>query len=795
MVEYRDFTMTKNFFVKQAALLLGMFFLTAVFFYVPIFSKISITISDGWNEWSGAIFFKRWISQGVFPLWNPDVGFGTPEWTAINPLALHQLLLFLLPPEIVWNLVKVLNFVLSGWFLSLYLLRRLKTLFPAFLGGLIGAVAQLNVDIAFASYFLFVLSFLLADRFVNLRTYSAGLVFAGSFFVFCLSALPQPVLCAALFLFSYIAVHFGLHRNFNFRLWLTTLFPFVMVLLFFSPQILRVKEALDLSDRANVANGEVFSVFPWEYLHLFWPHFLLNSQDLVVNVIPGRMIAALQNYLSNFVNVRFSAFSYYGIFSFFAVSCLFFKRNLKPFEKTLLWILIFFILAAPILNPLFYPIMKRIPVLGLASTASLFGAVYITVLLLFVSILAAISLGYLSNTKISSEFNLGRIKKLFIGFAVFVILVSLFRLLIYTAFHFKSDPVRAFLSRWLIPLFSSKQFHQAPEFYAQRIAQAIHFLELWSSPRNVYFYIPVFLILSSMAILYGRLTEKIGKASFFIACFGLLMLDAKIFHPMSFHAPQDLAPLREEADFIKKDKTIFRVMALQDGSPEAADARANDMRNVILRPESQLIYGLSSPECLRSVIIKDFNDYMRRMTVEGGTRGRLVGEIETIRDASLLDLANIKYLIAPLSKGADAFPPDRYEHVYQTARCNIFRNKFSKERAFFLSPQTNGSVTVEQYSPHRIRLKVRADSPDELVLTDQYYPGWNAFVDGIPTPITKFQGTFRKIAIPSGQHTIEFKFQPTYLSYSIFLPLLGVILVLGCLFKSSHEESKIIENK
>lgn len=768
--------MDRNSFTARAGLLLGMFSLTACFFYTPAVSKVSILLGDGWNEWAAAIFFKTYISQGILPLWNPDVGFGVPDWISYSPFALHLLSLFFAPPEIVWNLVKILNFILSGWFLSLYLLRRKDMFIPAFLGGLIISIAQLNVDIVYASYFLFLLSFLLADRLVNVRSNGAALVFSISFLIFCLSALPQPIICATLFLFCYIAVRFQLRRNFNVHLCLLTIFPFVVCFMFFLPQILRVNELLHLSVRASVADKEVFSILPWEYLHIFWPNFMMNSQDPTLNIIPGRMVTALQNFVSPFVNVRFGQFTNYGIFPSFACVCLFFKKDLKYYEKVLLSFLVFMLLI-PILNPIIYPIVKRIPVIGLASSSSLFGATYNYILLLVVSILTALLIGYLSDSKIFSEFNLASIKRLFVGFVAFVIFASIIRLFIFISFHFKGEAVRERLNDLLTPIFSLSQFHYAPEFYMRRIAQASNFLKLWSSPKNVYFVMPIFLILSSIVTIYGRLTKRIGKIFFFIICFVLMMLDARIYHPMSFYDAKDIAPLKEEANFIKQDKSIFRVMALQDESSQAADAGANDLRNIILRPETHLIYGLSSSECYRSLVIKDYHDYMSRMIAEGGSRGRLVGEFKTIKNTSLLDLANIKYLIAPLSKGMDAFPPEHYEHVFQTTRCNIFKNKFAKERGFLLhSQQGTGFVTIDQYLPHRVCLDVETNIPNELVLSDQHYPGWRAYVDNVETQITKFQGTFRKITIPSGHHKVEFRFQPAYLSHGMTIPLLALIM-------------------
>lgn len=285
--------MTKGLFKTQAGLLLGMFFLAAAFFYSHFFTKIYITLGDDWCVfYAPAFFFKKHLAHGILPLWNPDVGFGIPEGIGVSPLALHRLLLFFMSPRIVWNFLNVFNFIFSGWLLSLYLLRRLGVLFPAFLGGLMISVAQLNVAICGASFFLFVLSFLLADRLVILKSYSAGILLSISLLAFSLNTVPQPVICAYSFLFCYILIRFRLHRNFDFHLWLVTVFPFLMALMLFSPQIFRIKELLDLSLRTKIADKEVFSILPWDYFQMIWPNNAMNSQNPALNFISGSMITA-----------------------------------------------------------------------------------------------------------------------------------------------------------------------------------------------------------------------------------------------------------------------------------------------------------------------------------------------------------------------------------------------------------------------------------------------------------------------------------------------------------------------
>jgi uncharacterized membrane protein YfhO len=46
------------------------------------------------------------------------------------------------------------------------------------------------------------------------------------------------------------------------------------------------------------------------------------------------------------------------------------------------------------------------------------------------------------------------------------------------------------------------------------------------------------------------------------------------------------------------------------------------------------------------------------------------------------------------------------------------------------------------------------------VLTDTWYPGWRATVDGRETPIHEAYGALRGVVLPAGAHTVEFRYRP-----------------------------------
>jgi len=70
------------------------------------------------------------------------------------------------------------------------------------------------------------------------------------------------------------------------------------------------------------------------------------------------------------------------------------------------------------------------------------------------------------------------------------------------------------------------------------------------------------------------------------------------------------------------------------------------------------------------------------------------------------------------------------------------------------------NVEFVSYRPEEIRLRVETDAPGYLVLTDTYYPGWIAQVDGQPAPIRRAYLYFRAVRLDSGDHQVAFLYRP-----------------------------------
>jgi hypothetical protein len=89
-----------------------------------------------------------------------------------------------------------------------------------------------------------------------------------------------------------------------------------------------------------------------------------------------------------------------------------------------------------------------------------------------------------------------------------------------------------------------------------------------------------------------------------------------------------------------------------------------------------------------------------------------------------------------------------------------------------------------QLGSGQVEINVGSPTPGLLVVSEQYYPGWRAEIDGTPTPIYAVDGIFRGAFLPAGQHRIVFVFDPASVKIGALISLLALCLVGYFLGKS-----------
>ena len=273
---------------------------------------------------------------------------------------------------------------------------------------------------------------------------------------------------------------------------------------------------------------------------------------------------------------------------------------------------------------------------------------------------------------------------------------------------------------------------------------------------------------------------------------GLVLLDLA-----SLGAYQDLGGKNPSLGF--EQPAIAGYLAGQAGGPYRIDTRT-DIES-LWQPDTALLYGF-----------EDVGGVANPLALADAAR---YWENLGSRSSRLYDLLNIRYVIAKKDVTLDW---DKFALAFDgDPQLNVYENRRTLPRAFFASkiqpaashedawnaihapdfdPATtavvegvsaststsSGQVTEIASAPNRLTVKVNADGPALLVLSQLWYPGWQVTVDG------RAQGSplrtnylFQGVLLEGGSHTVELQFaSPLWCTGWVLAGVAGVVLLVSC---------------
>jgi len=92
-------------------------------------------------------------------------------------------------------------------------------------------------------------------------------------------------------------------------------------------------------------------------------------------------------------------------------------------------------------------------------------------------------------------------------------------------------------------------------------------------------------------------------------------------------------------------------------------------------------------------------------------------------------------------------------------------------------------VRVAHYGSERVEIEVVTETAGYLVLTDAWYPGWEASVDDEPVTVYRANLLFRAVKVDAGHHRVVLTFRPPSLFVGVGVSLMGLVgLILGAVW-------------
>lgn len=90
-----------------------------------------------------------------------------------------------------------------------------------------------------------------------------------------------------------------------------------------------------------------------------------------------------------------------------------------------------------------------------------------------------------------------------------------------------------------------------------------------------------------------------------------------------------------------------------------------------------------------------------------------------------------------------------------------------------------GSTRVERAEGGTVDVEVVTSDRALVVVSQPFYPGWTATVDGRSVPVVEVDGAFAGVVVPAGEHRVSLRYEPTYLPQAGALTALAICGLLA----------------
>lgn len=238
----------------------------------------------------------------------------------------------------------------------------------------------------------------------------------------------------------------------------------------------------------------------------------------------------------------------------------------------------------------------------------------------------------------------------------------------------------------------------------------------------------------------------------------------------------------------------------------------------LLPTDVNIFYGLSTPNGYVSTydwrsgsLLKLANEKLPVTKIDSYSRN----VFQTEHNSPILDLLGVKYIFS-----LSDLKENKFKLFSQIGKTRLYENKAALPRAFLAGDYVvakddldiannligsdlsktvilekepplkvnngyqGGEVEIVRYSENEVELNYSTKESALLVVTDSYYPGWRALIDGERTEILRADFNLRAVVVPRGKHRVLFEFRPESFFIGLAVSALTLALLLFLLAMS-----------
>jgi len=779
--------------ILAAAILLGL--LVIVFKDVIFFDYVFVKRDISRYYYPIRTLITNIFRSGQIPLWNPHLFCGLPLHAAIQHSVFYPLSLiyYILGTTKGLSLFIIVHIFLSGFFMYLFTRSRniseqgslLSAITFAFSGYIMSA---LNLTIALCAVAWFPLAMMLFLKGIRARSYKYSIGLGVVLTLMFLAGDPSIVISTiAIILFASVYIFIERYiknsRADTFVI-LNLLITAGCFLLFGAFQILPAIEYYTRTIRLNMGWNEssLWSIPYSDLLSLIIPYF--NDLSYAIEDYWMRQ-SWLDNYYAGITTIILAAFAL-GIIR---------KSRLVQFLTAIALITLSICFGKYfIVYPLIYKVIPTIRMIR-------YPVRFFFICTFSISALAGIGYDCMRKIMVSQRAKKIAAASLFIGFlsALFAIAIT----------FFAKDIAVPIIAKWM------KAYGHDPAFNYTALPSLVY-ANIFNLRRTL-LYISCF---GLFLFLWPRTRNKkiISLAIFITVIFDLMLTNTGYEPTVEESYFKEPTP---NIRYVMGDKSLFRICAspysmhrfsrLTEKSYHKGIESSKDRfvtnrmlefgiydmwgydSTVLRRPLEVIkpLYNLKSPastDLLNLLNVKYFSSH-------GGTRAYGYRKVHETPDGAVY--LNTRYLPrAFLVRKVISVDSDNQALEYMLSKEFNPKKEIILEEEFAFTRNGPGSdaerrrdrikkdkVDILRYSPNIVEISVRAKEPAFLLLSDTYYPGWKAYVDGSIKKIYRADYFLRAVEIPEGEHLIKFVYDPFSFRLGASITAIGLLLLLYIFLK------------
>ncbi|MFH0775358.1 MAG: YfhO family protein [bacterium] len=198
-----------------------------------------------------------------------------------------------------------------------------------------------------------------------------------------------------------------------------------------------------------------------------------------------------------------------------------------------------------------------------------------------------------------------------------------------------------------------------------------------------------------------------------------------------------------------------------------------------------MVFGLYNIGGYEGIYHKDFDSLIKNVPARTLTKIAGVQNILYYEDGKIISYKNSDSIARPFFVKKKRVIQDR-KSILEYMKSP----SFDPEKEVILEEEPKKSriqnteyriqnTEIIRYEPNKVVIDVDASSDGFLFLSDTYYPGWKAYLDGKETKIYRANYYFRAVQVKEGKHRVEFRYFPkTFIIGLIGTGIFGIIIIL-----------------